>query len=668
MTAYTYGLYRESCTVTMPLPSAGATYSAAPPSTAMTYYYTGTGSVSNLTGKGMGQSYSYGLEGKASVYAMHGSGAGAGTGGTGAAAAVPGPAGTYGISGTCAAYAYNGEYTHETLGLQYLRARYYNMAAGTFTSRDTYAGRIGDILSQNRYTYAENNPVTYADPSGHISIKSAWNAVKTGAKTAASAARAVTSAVTAAVRTGASAVSNAIKGAVSKPTVKLGHLSSKTVNQTPSAYAKVSGASRNQAVQQKAAKSAAWADLVGQPVSMCEAAAAWADWGAEKAAGYVDESLIGNGAMLAALKVKAAECWAYSQLENSIHLIIPEADVERMLRGAGLMLGGGFKSFGGFMLALGSSTISWTGLGVLGIGAGAFVVGAGASDMNQGAEEFFLGMSGDSATPTRNGMSDLFYDGNDTIYHLSTGTAAMAGGMMTPYVNGVYGKAGVTTAGSTAGNGRTAGTTATESGAGNAQTAGRTAGKGTVTKPTVAEAAGGTADDALEQFYDDIFESSYGEQFDPVKEQAIAGPGEILESRKVTLNYQASSGVELANTPGKTTTILGRFNPDTKAIINELNLPQSINFNGNPDGFNLLNVPNNLYAELGAEGFWNEYNKPFLDAAIARGDEILMATPIIEDSLYMFGSKQLTGYGREYFYLLEQGYEYVNGRMVMRKW
>ena len=319
VTAYTYGLYRESCTVTMPLPSAGATYSAAPPSTAMTYYYTGTGSVSNLTGKGMGQSYSYGLEGKASVYAMHGSGAGAGTGGTGAAAAVPGPAGTYGISGTCAAYAYNGEYTHETLGLQYLRARYYNMAAGTFTSRDTYAGRIGDILSQNRYTYAENNPVTYADPSGHISIKSAWNAVKTGAKTAASAARAVTSAVTAAVRTGASAVSNAIKGAVSKPTVKLGHLSSKTVNQTPSAYAKVSGASRNQAVQQKAAKSAAWADLVGQPVSMCEAAAAWADWGAEKAAGYVDESLIGNGAMLAALKVKAAECWAYSQLENSMN-------------------------------------------------------------------------------------------------------------------------------------------------------------------------------------------------------------------------------------------------------------------------------------------------------------------------------------------------------------
>ena len=126
-------------------------------------------------------------------------------------------------------------------------------------------------------------------------------------------------------------------------------------------------------------------------------------------------------------------------------------------------------------------------------------------------------------------MSDLFYSGNDTIYHLSTGTASFAGSMLTPYVNGVYGKAGVTAAGSTAGNGKTAGTTAAEGTAGNAQTAGKTAGKGMVTKPAVAEAAGETADDALEQFYDDIFESSYGEQFDPVKEQAIAGPGKIGE-------------------------------------------------------------------------------------------------------------------------------------------
>lgn len=117
------------------------------------------------------------------------------------------------------------------------------------------------------------------------------------------------------------------------------------------------------------------------------------------------------------------------------------------------MLGGGFKCFGGFMLAVGSSTISWTGLGVLGMAAGTFVAGAGASDMNQGAEEFFLGMSGDSTTQTRNGMSDLFYDGNDTIYHMSTGTAAFAGSLLTPYVNAqMTGKAAV----ESGANGRTA--------------------------------------------------------------------------------------------------------------------------------------------------------------------------------------------------------------------
>ena len=76
--------------------------------------------------------------------------------------------------GTYGAYGYNGEYTHTDLGLQYLRARYYNMITGTFTSRDTYAGTLTDILSQNRYTYAENNPVTYADPSGHAIIRSGF--------------------------------------------------------------------------------------------------------------------------------------------------------------------------------------------------------------------------------------------------------------------------------------------------------------------------------------------------------------------------------------------------------------------------------------------------------------------------------------------------------------
>lgn len=63
--------------------------------------------------------------------------------------------------------------------------------------------------------------------------------------------------------------------------------------------------------------------------------------------------------------------------------------------------------------------------------------------------------------------------------------------------------------------------------------------------------------------------------------------------------------VELTSTVGKTTTILGRYGSDTGDIIKELNLPKSTDFSGNPSGFNLLNTPDDLYAKLGADGFWN---------------------------------------------------------------
>ncbi len=42
-----------------------------------------------------------------------------------------------------------------------------------------------------------------------------------------------------------------------------------------------------------------------------------------------------------------------------------------------------------------------------------------------------------------------------------------------------------------------------------------------------------------------------------------------------------------------------------------------------------------------------------------------MATPINQNTLFnKFNA--LTGYGREYYYLVEHGYEYVNGRMILK--
>lgn len=139
----------------------------------------------------------------------------------------------------------------------------------------------------------------------------------------------------------------------------------------------------------------------------------------------------------------------------------------------------------------------------------------------------------------------------------------------------------------------------------------------------------------------------------------------VIKGGTSTLKHQATSGVELISTPGKTTTILGRYGSDTGAIIDELGLPKSTDFSGNPGGFNLLNTPDELYEQLGPDGFWNQYNKPFLDAAIERGDEILMATPINNSTLYTT-TGDLTGYGREYYYLLSKGYEYVDGKMILK--
>jgi len=64
-------------------------------------------------------------------------------------------------------YGFAGEWT-DASGLQNLRARYYAPDQGRFLTRDTWAGTYTRPASLHRYTYAENNPVLYTDPSGHF--------------------------------------------------------------------------------------------------------------------------------------------------------------------------------------------------------------------------------------------------------------------------------------------------------------------------------------------------------------------------------------------------------------------------------------------------------------------------------------------------------------------
>jgi len=125
------------------------------------------------------------------------------------------------------------------------------------------------------------------------------------------------------------------------------------------------------------------------------------------------------------------------------------------------------------------------------------------------------------------------------------------------------------------------------------------------------------------------------------------------------IEYKPSSGVIFKANPNKTTTILGSFDKDMKNIVNEMGNVKSTDFGARKGGFNVLNVPDELYDP---NTFWDLYNKPWLDEAINRGDDIVLATKPDENVLtridYSTGQEVLTGFGQEIDYLTQKGYVY----------
>ncbi|EAE9013128.1 T7SS effector LXG polymorphic toxin, partial [Listeria monocytogenes] len=125
------------------------------------------------------------------------------------------------------------------------------------------------------------------------------------------------------------------------------------------------------------------------------------------------------------------------------------------------------------------------------------------------------------------------------------------------------------------------------------------------------------------------------------------------------LVYLPTSGIKLKTSPWETTTVLGTFKDDTKYVLEELGNIKSTDFSMKKNRFNLLNTPDDLYKT--PNQFWAEYNQPWLDKVIARNDDVILSTEPIEDNLYRInretGLKELTGFGKEYNYLLEHGYK-----------
>ena len=381
--SYLYGLNRESYFISEGITSVGAASSTKDQSTdSATFFYTGTGSVSNLISENedrFGISYTYDPFGnvtKNSIYEP-----------------VTIPDVTYegGVRDLTDSfreysnpYTYNAEYIHGSLGIQYLRARYYDAKAGSFISKDSYAGSVTDTISQNRYTYAQNNPVNYCDPSGH---KPGNNSSKSKTCTAAEQAR-----------------ENALKANASR---------------TGSSTSKASTSSALMGVPSDVRKILEERNSNGHSGSE----------GLKTGSKYYNDiersmliannskvdylSLLYNVANEKALYLNAIKCAAYEKCHNKVQELIPGKDLDRIINGIKrIRTGSGFVRGGSEMMAAGM-VLSETGVGVSLVPVGAVTISAGLSTAFEGAQDIYLGWKGDSKKVSINPVRETWFGGRE---------------------------------------------------------------------------------------------------------------------------------------------------------------------------------------------------------------------------------------------------------------
>jgi hypothetical protein len=131
------------------------------------------------------------------------------------------------------------------------------------------------------------------------------------------------------------------------------------------------------------------------------------------------------------------------------------------------------------------------------------------------------------------------------------------------------------------------------------------------------------------------------------------------------VNYTPTSGTRIIANPNKTTTILGRWVDDMEEIKKYM---IDIDFNvgttfgkvtSNKGGFNFLDIEKVL-SEKAGDKFFELYNKPWLDAAIKRGDDIVLATKPEKSKLFDFTKNKLTTFGEEVNHLINKNHKPLN--------
>jgi hypothetical protein len=90
-------------------------------------------------------------------------------------------------------------------------------------------------------------------------------------------------------------------------------------------------------------------------------------------------------------------------------------------------------------------------------------------------------------------------------------------------------------------------------------------------------------------------------------------------------------------------------------------LAKTEDFGAKPGGFNVLNVPKSVEDAAGTQ-FFEKVNKPFLDEAIKRGDDVALGTiPTVKDQIILPKTGALNGnFAKELDYLVRNDYKPVN--------
>lgn len=84
----------------------------------------------------------------------------------------------YGASGVDPAYKYTGQQHDSATSLYYYGARYYDISIGRFLSRDPASPDFSNPQALNPYSYVQNNPEGFTDPTGRATFSGSgyWRA------------------------------------------------------------------------------------------------------------------------------------------------------------------------------------------------------------------------------------------------------------------------------------------------------------------------------------------------------------------------------------------------------------------------------------------------------------------------------------------------------------